>query len=99
MREHGSRNECLAEEIAQLGEEMYQLEVRKNREIEQVKDGYSREHKGQLDAILGNHARTVELMQLEAAKAKEMLASRENEIDCLTHELKSTSERMRTKCE
>jgi hypothetical protein len=61
-----------------LNEEIYQLELRKNQEIEQVKDGYSRDHKGQLDNILGNHAKTMELMQIENRKAREVVSNRDN---------------------
>lgn len=99
MREHSARNECLMDEIAQLNEDIYQLEVKKNREIEYIKESYSREHKTQLENILNNHAETLQLMNIENAKLKEVVGNRDQEIECLNHELKSTHDRLKGKCD
>ena len=47
--------------MAQLNEDLYQLENAKNKEIERTKDKYTKEHKTQLEAILTNHAQTMDL--------------------------------------
>ena len=57
--------------MAQLNEDLYQLENAKNKEIERTKDKYTKEHKTQLEAILTNHAQTMDLLQLELMKLKE----------------------------
>ena len=42
MREHNNNNERLMDEIAQLNEDIYQLELKKNKEIDRLKEQYSR---------------------------------------------------------
>ena len=48
IEEHNFRNESLLNEIAQLNEDLYQLENAKNKEIERTKEKYTKEHKSQL---------------------------------------------------
>lgn len=59
VKEFNHKNECLMDEIAQLNEDLYQLEMVKNKEIEKTKDNYTREHKTQLENILTNHSQTI----------------------------------------
>lgn len=54
----------MMDEIAQLNQDIYQLEMAKSREIEAVKETFSREHKKQIQHIINTHTNSVDLLTL-----------------------------------
>ena len=99
MREHSLQNERLMDEIAELNEDLYQLEVKKNKEIERLKDAYQRDHKINLVNIISAHEQTVDILQIENSKLKDEVSDREKEIERMAYELKSTTDRLTFKCD
>lgn len=71
------------DEISQLNEDLYQLEYAKNKQIESIKERYTKQHKGQLQTILTNHAQTIELLQLEISKLKDVNHAKDQSIEAI----------------
>ena len=52
-----------------------------------------------MENILTTHAQTIDLMQVEKLKLKDEILDRDNQIERISHELKSSTDRYKHQCQ